>query len=157
LPPGFVRCLLTGIEKDGFVAVEYICPGCGVEQIKPIWIADYPFRPAGVWVAHQFSERYDCRGVFGDCSLDEGILRLGQKPTPAKPKTHKQLQRELVVLGHLLGAYSRSRNPRGHNCQHPPYRHAYPSARYNGACAVWAKQVRADRKALAKASISGHN
>jgi hypothetical protein len=64
------------------------------------------------------------------------------KPKP-KPLTAPQKKATLRALAHLLGAYDKRTNPHGHNCQHPPFRHAYPSARYNDACAVWANEKRA--------------
>jgi len=69
------------------------------------------------------------------------------KPTPKpkpKPKPKPSPSRRRVELGRLLGAYSK-RNPHGHNCAHPPYKHAYPSAHYNRLCALWARGIRSLR------------
>jgi hypothetical protein len=138
LPRGFVRCVKAEIERRGLPAVEYTCPGCGDERAGVVWIASYPTRPPGTWVAHQFSDSFPCRGVTGDCSIDEGITRI----TRAKPLTPKQKSARRRQLAKLLGAFDARRNPSGHNCQNPPFRHAYPSARFNKACAVWAREVR---------------
>lgn len=145
LPPGFVRCFLAQVQRDGFEALEYTCPGCGDEQVGRIWIASYPTRPPGRWVAHQFSDNFPCRGIRGDCSVDEGILSIRTQPKP-KPLTPHQKTAKLHALEHLLGAFNRRTNPHGHNCQHPPFKHAYPSARFNHACASWAGEVAALRK-----------
>lgn len=144
LPRGFVRCVKSEIERLHFPAVEYTCPGCGDEQVGRIWIASVPTRPRGHWVAHQFSFAFNCRGVFGDCSVNEGITsirRAHPKPKP-KPLTPKQKSTKLKTLNRLLGAYDKRKNPHGHNCQHPPFRHAYPNARFNHACDEWAKEKR---------------
>lgn len=147
LPPGFVRCVKTEIERLGWPEVEYTCPGCGDERVEPVWIASYPTRPPGTWVAHQFADNFNCRGVVGDCSVNEGILSIHRvKPSPKpKPLTKRQARAKLAQVNRLLGPYDHRRNPHGHNCQHPPYKHAYPSARFNGACAQWAREVRALR------------
>jgi len=86
LGASFVRCFLSRVKQHHFAAVEYTCPGCGDAQVPPVWIASYPTRPPGHWVAHQFSDRFNCRGVFGDCSVNEGILSIRTRP----PETAKQ-------------------------------------------------------------------
>lgn len=92
---GKVRCFLREVERLGYPAREYTCPGCGDEQVGPVWIAAYPFRPTGRWIAHQFSDNFNCRGVRGDCSIDEGILSIG-KPSP-RPKPRPVRRRELLA------------------------------------------------------------
>jgi hypothetical protein len=131
LPSGFVSCVKKQIESDGYPAVEYTCPGCGEQHVGAVWIADYPIRPPGTWVAHQFSDDFDCRGIVTDCSVDEGITSI----LLAKAKPSRTL------LGELLGSHT-ARNPHGHNCANPPYKHAYPNARYDHACLIWSQEVR---------------
>lgn len=94
LPPGFVRCWLKTAAAH-YPAVEYTCPGCGDEQVGKIWIADYPIRPPGKWIAHQFSDAYQCAGVFGDCSKDEGITSLHWISRSAKLARLRALKRAI--------------------------------------------------------------
>jgi GH24 family phage-related lysozyme (muramidase) len=70
---------------------------------------------------------------------------------PPKPPvlTRKQLEARLRELDKLLGARTKA-DPVGHNCARPPYKHAYPSARYDNACATWAKEARETAKKLGK-------
>jgi hypothetical protein len=96
---GKVACFLHEIERKGYPAVEYTCPGCGDEQVGRIWIAAYPFRPAGKWVAHQFSSSSNCRGVFGDCSVNEGILSIQRVNRAALEGRRRALRRVLVSFG----------------------------------------------------------
>jgi hypothetical protein len=114
------------------------------------WDADYTGRPhldAG-FEATQYNPR--CLGRDLDCSL---VLRsflaaadppLRPPPAPPAPCGSTCRQERLREIDILLGAHSRH-NEHGHNCQDPPYRHAYPSARWDHACLVWARQVRALR------------
>jgi Glycosyl hydrolases family 25 len=88
----------------------------------------------------------------GEVDRDEdlGAIALSHvraKPKP-KPLTRRQAEALLVQVNRLLGAYDQRRNPHGHNCQHPPYPHAYPSAAYNHPCAVWAAEARALRRRI---------
>lgn len=102
LSPGFVRCFLNRVKARGDNAVEYTCPGCGDEQVHPIWIASYPTRPAGTWVAHQFSDRFPCRGVVGDCSVNEGILSIRQESDSARrAKARRELAAHKALLAQL--------------------------------------------------------
>lgn len=91
-----------------------------------------------------------CLGRNLDCSLVfRYFLRIAHPPLANPPKPNRrQLQARLRAVNRLLGAYDRRRNPHGHNCQHPPYRHAYPSARFNRSCAVWAREAAVIRRAL---------
>lgn len=100
LPPGCVVAFERTVRAAGWPAVEYTCPGCGVELVHPIWIAAYPFRPAGVWVAHQFTDNFNCRGVRGDCSINEGILsiRRAVKPVPKPTSRTEELERRILLL-----------------------------------------------------------
>ncbi len=100
LPRGFVRCFLATVRAHGDNAAEYTCPGCGDEQVGPVWIAAYPFRPVGKWIAHQFADNFNCRGVQGDCSVDEGILSIGKakpKPKPKPKPISKAAQRRHLI------------------------------------------------------------
>jgi len=87
-----VLCFEAEVRRLGYPAVEYTCPGCSDPKVAPVWIASYPYRPPGTWVAHQFSESWNCRGVYGDCSIDEGITSIVRKP-PAPPITPAQRKR----------------------------------------------------------------
>lgn len=78
------------------------------------------------------------------------ILRHPSPPPKPKPRTRSQLKAYLRSLDRLLGAYNAGSSPHGHNCARPPYKHAYPSARYNGACGEWAKEARQTVKELRK-------
>lgn len=104
------------------------------------WVASYIGHPqllAG-FDADQWTDR--CLGRNLDCSLVlRSFLAAAQPPLEPPPTPSPSKLRQ--ILGELLGAHS-ARNPHGHNCQHPPYRHAYPSAVYDHACAVWAQRVR---------------
>lgn len=88
----------------------------------------------------------------GEVDRDEDLGALAKshvKPKPKpKPLTKKQAQARLAQVNRLLGAYDRRSNPHGHNCQHPPFKHAYPSAAYNGACEKWAIEAKALRKRI---------
>jgi hypothetical protein len=87
LPPGFVSCFVHTLQTHGYVAVIYTAPGTwpgGAFAVR-VWVAAYPFRPpcfsnACPYLAHQFSEDFPCRGVRGDCSVNEGILSVRQPP-----------------------------------------------------------------------------
>lgn len=96
---GFVACFLHEVERGGYPAREYTCPGCGDEQVGPVWIAAYPFRPPGKWIAHQFADNVNCRGVFGDCSIDEGILAVRRVDHGALEARIRTLQRYLQRYG----------------------------------------------------------
>lgn len=98
---GLVRCFLAGVERGGYPAREYTCPGCGDEQVGGVWIASYPSRPAGRWIAHQFSSEWECRGVHGDCSVNEGILSIHR----ATPVPRAALLRERASLRRILVQY----------------------------------------------------
>jgi hypothetical protein len=111
------------------------------------WVASFVGRPQ--LLAGFDADQYDdhCLGRDLDCSLVlRSFLAAARPPLepPApkpKPRPKPAAQRELDAL---LGAHS-ARDPHGHDCQHPPYRHAYSSARFDHPCEVWAQQVRAIR------------
>lgn len=100
LPPGLVRCWLARVHSHGFNVAEYTCPGCGDEQVGPVWIAAYPYRPAGHWIAHQFADNFNCRGVRGDCSVNEGILSI--RRAKAKQSRAVLLRRRAAIRVYLL-------------------------------------------------------
>lgn len=112
---GKVRCFLREVERQGYPAREYTCPGCGDEQVGGIWIAAYPFRPAGVWIAHQFSDAFNCRGVVGDCSVDEGILAVRRRDRSALEARRRTLRRVLVSYG--CRRRVRTHQPLGPRCR----------------------------------------
>lgn len=122
----------------------------GLVEIVLKWDADYthiahidPGFQATQWTDTAFGRNLDASLVF------RSFLRIAHPPLEPAPKpTRKQLEARLRALDRLLGAYDRRRDPHGHNCQHPPYKHAYPSARFNGACAAWAAEARAIAAAL---------
>jgi len=92
----------------------------------------------------QYTDR--CLGRNLDCSLvSKAFLSIARPPLVAKrppaPKPKPSPSKRRAELKALLGAYSK-RNPHGYNCQKPPYRHAYPSARYNRACLAWARELK---------------
>lgn len=111
---GKVRCFLREIERKGYPAREYTCPGCGDEQVGELWIAAYPFRPEGRWIAHQFSSSFNCRGVFGDCSVDEGILRIRRVDKSALLARQRVLRRWLIQYG--CRRRERQHEPLGPRC-----------------------------------------
>jgi hypothetical protein len=110
------------------------------------WVASYVGHPqllAG-FDAEQWTSR--CLGRNLDCSLVLRSFLAGAQP-PLKPPVRPPVKPpvpSLRALDALLGAHS-ARDLHGHNCQHPPYRHAYPSAAWDHACAVWAREARALR------------
>lgn len=118
---GFPACFKREVERKGYPEVEYTCPGCGDEQTRPVWIASYPTRPAGTWVAHQFSSNFTCRGITGDCSINEGILAIHRGPSPAERHTrrvrearhlHALYAERVRIRRHLLNSGCRVKHPR---------------------------------------------
>lgn len=107
------------------------------------WDADYTFVPhidAG-FQATQWTDRALGRNLDQSLVL-RSFLSIAHPPLRAPaPKPKPSPSQRLRALDALLGAYSK-RNPHGHNCQHPPYKHAYPSARYDHACEVWAQEAK---------------
>jgi hypothetical protein len=105
------------------------------------WVASYVGHPQ--LIAGFDADQYDdhCLGLNLDCSLVlRSFLAIAHPPlkTLSKPRAKSASER---TLGELLGRRSQ-RDPEGHNCQNPPYKHAYPSARWDHACGVWADQLR---------------
>lgn len=118
------------------------------------WDASYTYTPhidAG-FDATQWTDK-----AYGR-NLDESLVTraflsiahpalVPPKPRP-KPDPRVRLRAELRKLGLLLGAYSRRHDPHGHDCAKPPYNHAFPSARWDHSCAVWARRSRAIKRQL---------
>lgn len=133
--------------------IRWRLSSAGLLAIVLKWDADYthvahidPGFDATQWTSTCFGRNLDCSLVF------RYFLRVAHPPLVnprSKPKPNRrQLEARLRAVDRLLGAYDRRRNPHGHNCQHPPYRHAYPSARSNRSCAVWAREAAAIKRAL---------
>ena len=120
LPRGFVRCWLARVHSHGDNVAEYTCPGCGDEQVGPVWIAAYPFRPAGRWIAHQFSDNFNCRGVVGDCSVNEGILSIR--------RSHPTSRKVLLARRDSIRRYLAS-----HGCRHRAAHHEHIGPRCRAA------------------------
>jgi hypothetical protein len=111
LPPGFVSCFNHTIEHYGYAAVTYTAPGTwpGGAFVTKVWVAAYPYRPpcfsnACPYLAHQFADNFNCRGIRGDCSVNEGILSVRSVPvTPVKTSAllarRRALRRSLVHYG----------------------------------------------------------
>lgn len=135
--------IVSVLEHHFWIVGVYGSPGtyeggaCGVA-----WPAEWGFSLASPLPGFSFASM-KLRQWCGTCQVsgvgevdrdeDLGALALSHiKPKPT-PNRHE--------LDALLGAYSK-RNPHGHNCAKPPYRHAYSSARYDHACAVWAHEVK---------------
>jgi hypothetical protein len=126
LPAGFVTCFVRTLQAQGYVALIYTAPGTwpgGAFAVR-VWVAAYPYRPpcfsnACPYLAHQFSEAFNCRGVFGDCSVNEGILAIRQHAGP-KPHNRSAEHRHLKALDierhhirqYLLNAGCRVKHPR---------------------------------------------
>jgi len=112
LPPGFVSCFNNEVRHLGYPAVTYTAQGTwpGGPFNAPSWLAAYPgpprcFSNACPHKAHQFSDRYNCAGVKGDCSFDEGITSITrvQPLSPAQRAAligrRETLRRVLVTHG----------------------------------------------------------
>ena len=124
LPPGFVTCFVHTLQAHGYVAVIYTGPGTwpGGAFAARVWVAAYPFRPpcfsnACPYLAHQFSDAFNCRGVFGDCSVNEGILSVRQRPPcSARCRSHKRsdLEARIRTLHRVERAYGCTRRRHAH-------------------------------------------
>jgi hypothetical protein len=133
--------------------------GGGTRCAGLLWASEWgvsgPY-PFGGYTASAIVLWQDCGtcdrfGVTTDLDVDEGLIALTNPPKPKpKPKphrNHRQLEAYLRAVDRLLGAYSKA-NPHGHNCANPPYHHAYSSARFDPACAQWAREARETHNAL---------
>jgi hypothetical protein len=95
------------------------------------------------WSGGQWDSRAQLQQYQNGSSvdLDRAVSSdYGQTPF-ATPKPKRPMSAQKRELRRLLGAFDKRTNPHGHNCQHPPYKHAYPSARFNRACGIWAQEV----------------
>jgi hypothetical protein len=101
------------------------------------WVASYIGHPQLLpgFQADQWTSR--CLGRDLDCSLVLRSFLAAAQPPLSPPHSARLHQLDL-----LLGAHSLS-DPWGHSCADPPYRRAFPNARWDHACAVWAGEVRA--------------
>lgn len=132
LAPGLVSCMVRELRARRWTVVTYTGSGTwpGGAIITPWWAASYGARPqctGGVcrYVAWQFSENANCRGVFGDCSIDYGITRLNP-PGPGRPLRHYGTY-ALIRHRHSIRVYLASHGcrklehehvRRGPNCRH---------------------------------------
>lgn len=129
------------------IAGGYTSPGLwpGLHGCGYVWPAEWgssePSAPSG-WPSWAVKFRQWCgtcflSGFSGEVDRDEDVGLLGlAKPVPPPPLTPARKR----ALDRLLGPYNRRTNPHGHNCGKPPFKHAYPSARWNHACSVWASE-----------------
>lgn len=143
------------LERSFYLVYVYGSPGTyqGGHCTKYVWPAIWgtrspvplPGYSSSAIVFWQWCGTCRLAGNDGEIDRDEdrGLIALSHPAPPPKPLTPKQKKAKEHTLEHLLGAYDRRHNPHGHNCQHPPFKHAYPSARFNHACAVWAHQLAA--------------
>ena len=148
LATGYVKCADATLHAGGFPYANYTSPGLaptsGGPFQRPLWIADYgvlspPACVAGVCgrVAWQYSDAEYCRGVYGDCSWDEGITRIGTGPTPAQIQARKR-HVVLVATVHRLARWQ------AHwKCGRLP-----KSKRVERWCGGWERQKLAARHAL---------
>lgn len=147
------------LERSFYLVYVYGSPGTyrGGHCSKYVWPAVWGTRApvplsgyrSSAIVFWQWCGTCRLLGNDGEIDRDEdrGLIGLSEvKPRPKpKPLTPSQKHAKLAKVNRLLGAYDKRRNPHGHNCQHPPFRHAYPSAHYNGACLKWANETKALR------------
>lgn len=98
------------------------------------------------WTDHCLDKHLDCSLVL------RSFLAIAHPPLnpPAPPEPKPAPSQRLEALDELLGAYNRKTNPHGHDCEDPPFRHAYRSAAWDHACLVWREQ----RAAISKAGGS---
>lgn len=149
-----LRALVRGLRQMIYGSVGTY-PGCAANGTLS-WPADWGVgvpaalpgygRAYTIW--QYFGPRFASTTLEG-MDRDKGAANLLSLTYPPKPKpkplTPKQKKAKLAVLEHLLGAYEKRTNPHGHNCSRRLFRHAFPSARYDHACAVWAAEARALR------------
>jgi len=143
-------CFYANLSTMPLVRANLANHGIGRSRVL-LWDADWTYEAhldagydATQWTNHSLGRNLDESTVTLTFA---GVEKPKPKPRPRPKATHAQARAELATLNRLLGAYGR-RDRRGHNCQRPPYRHAYPSAHYNHACSVWAARARADRRIL---------
>jgi len=111
LQPGCVSAFNSTTRRYGYRAVTYTAPGTwpGGAFNSPTWIAAYPYRPscfsnACPYVAHQFADNFNCRGVVGDCSIDLGITSI-TRAKPLSPAQRRALEARQRALRRVLLRY----------------------------------------------------
>lgn len=127
LPHGFVSCVSRRVSADtgGAVVVTYTSTGTtsGGPIYDPLWLASYGALPGCIEgrcgrVAWQYSSTATCGHVYGDCSVDEGILSLGVKrpvDRGALKARIRTLHRELAAKG--CNRRVRQHEPTGERCK----------------------------------------
>lgn len=152
VPAAYPRAcaIVADLSYHFYIVGVYGSPGTygGGHCLGVIWPAEWgggiayplPGYPVSAIKLRQWCGVCRLAGNDGEIDRDEdtGLLALAHTPSKPKPKPPAPTRQELDAL---LGAYSK-RNPHGHNCAHPPFKHAYPSARYDHACAVWAHEAK---------------
>jgi hypothetical protein len=133
LPGGFVTCFVRTAQRLGYVVVTYTAPGTKLWSdpfATEVWVAAYPNRPgcfsnacphgnlaSHFFIAHQFSDNFLCRGIRGDCSIDEGILSVRQTPAcNSACRSHKRsdLEARIRTLRRYQKRYGCSRRRHAH-------------------------------------------
>ena len=95
LPTGYIKCADATIKAGGFPYVNYagrgLAPIAGGPFQPPIWQAEYGVTQVACLtsticsrVAWQYTDAEYCHGIYGDCSYDYGITRLGAGPSKAQ-------------------------------------------------------------------------
>lgn len=119
LPHGFVSCASRRVSADtgGAVVVTYTSTGTtsGGPIFDPLWLASYGATPGCIEgrckrVAWQYSSTATCGHVYGDCSLDEGILSMGVK----RPVDRSAIEARIRTLHRELAAKGCNRRTRQH-------------------------------------------
>jgi hypothetical protein len=128
LPRGFVACFLGRLRAQGFATVTYTSTGTasGGPFKSPLWLASYGAHPGCIEgichrVAWQFGSTINCRGVYGDCSIDEGILAIRQTP----PVSKAALEGRRRALRRVLARNGCRRRTRQHEALGPRCRRWY--------------------------------
>jgi hypothetical protein len=106
LPRGFVACFNNAVRAAGQLTATYTSTGTasGGPFSQPLWLASYGARPGCIEgicrrVAWQFSSEANCRGVYGDCSIDEGITSIVHAPRAPLEARQRALRRVLAHYG----------------------------------------------------------
>lgn len=138
--------IVADLSRHFYIVGVYGSPGTygGGRCVGVVWPAEWggslasplPGYPFSAIKLRQWCGTCRLAGNDGEIDRDEDLGLLALAHTPVKPKPRLSAS----ALDALLGAYSK-RDPHGHNCQSPPFRHAYPSAAWDHACLVWARQV----------------
>lgn len=134
---GLVSCLVRHLQAQHFTVVTYTGTGTwpGGVIITAWWAASYGARPGCLpntcrFVAWQFSERFACRGVFGDCSIDFGITSLGAVPvSPLRKSSTAGLIHHRASLRVFLATHGCRRLEHQHRRRGPRCRSAETAGR----------------------------